>query len=68
MLLVKAQGGCSIGPYTWEKDGDAVEVDDKIAADLLAIPGGGFSVPEPKPATKKAAAKAADPAPADPSA
>lgn len=42
MLLKKAQGGCSIGPYTWEHDGDTVDVDYDTALALLAIPGGDF--------------------------
>ena len=46
MLLVKEQGGGTVAGYTWENDGDAVEVPYELAVELLAIKGGDFSVPE----------------------
>lgn len=61
MYLKKAQAGSAPG-YTWERDGQIIEVEDELAAQLLAIPYGGFSEaapptveedPEETPATKK---------------
>lgn len=43
MLLRKAQGNCSIGEYTWERDGDVVEVPEWLGMDLLAIKGHDFT-------------------------
>ena len=54
MYLRKAQAGGAPG-HTWEEDGQVIEVDDELAASLLAIPNGGFSeaappvTPEPEP-------------------
>jgi hypothetical protein len=68
MLLRKEQGGVTIGDWTWEHDGDAVDVPDHIAADLLAIRGGGFSVADGTAAPAAPADPPADPpkAPAKP--
>lgn len=49
MLLKKATGGCTVLGYTWEKDGDTVEVPDDVAAELLSIRGGGFEAADDKP-------------------
>jgi hypothetical protein len=68
--LKKAKGGTSIGPHHWPEDGSVTEVPDHLAADLLAIPDGGYSKADPpaKPAPK-AAAKTEEPAkPAAPAA
>jgi hypothetical protein len=46
MLLKKATGGCTVLGYTWEKDGDVVEVPEDVAAELLSIRGGGFEAVE----------------------
>lgn len=46
MLLIKAQGGGTVAGYTWENDGDAVDVPYELAVELLAIPGADFSVPD----------------------
>ena len=65
--LRKDKGGSGVGEWWWPEDGAVVEVaDERIAADLLAIPDGGYSkAEEPKPAPKApAAAKAAPAAPA----
>jgi hypothetical protein len=60
MLLKKEQGGCVVAGYTWEHDGDVVEVPDALGNELLAIPGGDFvHVPE------DAAEADTDPAPGD---
>lgn len=45
--LRKEKGGTSIGPHDWPEDGSACEVPQSLAADLLRIPDGGFSVTEP---------------------
>ena len=42
MWLRKDQAGSAPG-HTWDKDGDVLEVDDALGAELLAIPGGGFT-------------------------
>ncbi len=61
--LKKEKGGTSVGPYAWDKDGDVTEVPDALAADLLAIPDGGYSrAEEPKKPAPKAEAKAEAPA------
>jgi hypothetical protein len=68
MLLSKRQGGTvQTDPrtgkrYTWKSDGQAIPVPDDLAAELLAIRGGGFYVPEPEPA-KPAKAAVTEPAP-----
>jgi hypothetical protein len=50
MFLRKDQAGSAPG-HTWENAGDVIEVDDELAWQLLAIPGGGFAeVPAPEPA------------------
>ena len=49
MLLRKEQGGSTVAGFEWELDGDVVDVPDDLAMDLLAIKGGGYSVPEPAP-------------------
>jgi len=70
--LRKERGGSGVGPYWWPEDGTVTEVaDEGLAAELLAIPDGGYTKvdgpdPEPKPAAKPAAAKAAAPAAATP--
>lgn len=46
MYLRKAQAGSAPGHH-WEMDGSVLEVDDDLAYELLAIPGGGFSEAEP---------------------
>lgn len=55
MWLRKEKAGNAPG-YTWENDGDVLEVPDELGLDLVAIPDGGFSeaappddVPEPAP-------------------
>jgi len=57
MLLAKAQGGCTLkhkgASYTWEHDGEEVDVPVEFAMELLAIQGGDFSVPEEKRQAKK---------------
>jgi hypothetical protein len=42
-------GTCSLGTpnYTWEQDGDVVDVEDHHAVELLRIPDGGFHVVNP---------------------
>lgn len=42
MLLRKEKAGSTIG-HVWENDGDVHDVPDQLAAELLAIPGGGFT-------------------------
>lgn len=69
MWLSKRQGGCQVGAYTWENDGDVVEVDDHTGTQLLRVKGGDYTrVEEPAPAKPAAAKKAAAaaPAPAEP--
>ena len=56
MRLKKETGGCEVAGFTWANDGDVVDVPDDLGAELLAIPGGGFSYVEPD-------AEPADPAP-----
>jgi hypothetical protein len=46
MLLIKAQGGCTVAGFTWENDGDAVEVPDDLAMELLYMKGADYSVPD----------------------
>lgn len=46
MYLKKAQAGSAPG-HTWDEDGQVIEVDDHLAAQLLSIPAGGFSEAEP---------------------
>lgn len=41
MLLGKKLAGSAPG-HTWENDGDVIDVDDVLALELIAIPGGGF--------------------------
>lgn len=49
MFLRKAHAGSAPG-YTWEHDGQVIDVDDDLAYELLRIPRGGFSVAEePEP-------------------
>jgi hypothetical protein len=45
MRLRKTTGvpGAAPGGHTWDSDTDEVEVPDDLAAELLAIPGGGFA-------------------------
>ena len=67
MWLRKARGESGVGEWYWPEDNSVVEVaDEALAAELLAIPDGGYTKvdgPEPKPAAKPAAAaKAAAPA------
>lgn len=68
MWLRKEHGGSGVGQYWWPHDGSVVEVpEEQLAAALLGIPDGGYTVadgpdPEPKPAAKAPAAKAAPPA------
>ena len=57
MWLKKDKGGSAIlwhgTEYSWPEDGYVIEVPDNLAADLLAIPGGGYSRAEaPQPALK----------------
>jgi hypothetical protein len=67
--LKKEKGGTSIGPHHWPEDGSVAEVPDGLAADLLAIPDGGFSMADPpKPPAKAAARDAAKDAPEAPQA
>jgi hypothetical protein len=65
MLLVKEQGGTTIAGYCWENDGDAVDVPQHLAAELLAIQGGDFSVPDdeddPRPDPPKGRGRRAKP-------
>jgi hypothetical protein len=42
MRLRKHQGGTSIGPHSWENDGDVTEVPDELGRELLRIPDSGF--------------------------
>lgn len=42
MLVRKDKAGSAPG-YTWDKDGQVLEVPDALGADLVAIPGGGFT-------------------------
>lgn len=68
MWLRKDKGGTSIGPYRWPGDGSVTEVPDHLAADLLAIPDGGYSkaaAPEPKAEPKAAPKPPAEPAAKD---
>jgi len=61
--LKKEQGGSAVGEYAWDKDGDVTEVPDGLAAELLAIPDGGYSrAEEPKKAPKAEPAKSEAPA------
>ena len=46
MFLRKAHAG-NVPGYTWENDGQVIEVDDALAEDLLDMPNGGFSIAEP---------------------
>ena len=48
MFIRKAHAGSAPG-YTWENDGDVIEVDDYLAWELLDIPNGGFSEVAPPP-------------------
>lgn len=36
-------GSCSLG-FTWDTDGAVIEVPDEVAAELVAIPDGGYAV------------------------
>lgn len=63
MWLRKASGGASIGQYAWPKPGDVCEVPDALGEQLLAIPGGDFTVAQPPASTP-----ASDPSPAKPAA
>ena len=49
MWLKKETGGTTVLGFTWENDGDVVEVPDEVAAELLAIRGGGFRQAEDGP-------------------
>lgn len=40
----KARAGSSSLGYTWGTDGAVVEVPDDVAAELVAIPDGGFAI------------------------
>lgn len=44
--LKKAHAGAAPG-YTWENDGDVLDVDEELALELLERPGGEFSEGEP---------------------
>jgi hypothetical protein len=65
MYLAKASGGTTLNylgkPYTWEADGDVLEVPDALGAQLLAIHGAGYTEipPEEVKAAAEAEAKAA---------
>lgn len=61
--LRKEKGGTGIGPHFWDEDGAVVEVPDGLAAELLAIPDGGFTRADP-PKAKAAAPKPAAAVPA----
>jgi hypothetical protein len=50
----------------WEHDGDAVDVPNQLAAELLATPGGDFKVAEAAAEPAGDAAPADVPAPAEP--
>ena len=52
MLLRKKQGGASVGEYEWVKDGDAVEVPDSLARELIAAAPDEWSEAENDPAPK----------------
>jgi len=69
MLLAKDSGGTTIMhgrvPYTWEKDGDVIEVPDDLGAELLGIRGGGYSEAAATRAALKSAAAAKAKADAD---
>jgi len=57
--LKKARGESGVGPHWWPGDGSVIEVPDQLAADLLAIPDGGYTKadpPKPEPKPVKAAA------------
>lgn len=73
MLLVKDQGGCTVAGYTWENDGDAVDVPYDLAVELTGIRGGDFSVAGDQevpaglsgaPKTRRKAKAVTEPAPA----
>lgn len=40
----KARAGSSSLGFTWDADGAVVEVPDEVAAELVAIPDGGFAI------------------------
>lgn len=40
----KARAGSSSLGFTWDADGAVVEVPDEVAAELVAIPDGGFTI------------------------
>lgn len=40
----KAQAGSSSLGFTWDTDGAVIEVPDEVAAELVAIPDGGFAI------------------------
>jgi hypothetical protein len=54
--LKKEKGGSGVGEWFWPEDGSVIEVtDERVAAELLAIPDGGYSkAEEPKKAAPKA--------------
>lgn len=60
MWLRKERGESGVGPHWWPEDGSVIEVPDQLAADLMAVPDGGYSKadPPPKPAPKAAKAEA----------
>lgn len=71
MWLRKETGGTAITwegrQYEWPADNPVCEVPQPLGQVLLGISGAGYSetTAPPKPASKAAAAKAADPAKAD---
>lgn len=67
MYIRKNQAGSAPG-YTWENDGDVVEVDDEFALSLIAIPNGGFSEappPEAAPVVETASEESPEEPPAE---
>jgi len=48
MWLRKERGGSGAAGYSWEHDGDVVEVPDHLALELLEVPGNDFTLVEPE--------------------
>lgn len=61
-------GSSSLG-FTWDADGAVVEVPDEVAAELVAIPDGGFTIVDAPAAAAEVAPPdsqaVTEPAPAD---
>ena len=53
MVWLKKKSAGSAPGYTWEHDGDVLDVDEALALELLERPGGEFAEGEPPAASDK---------------